>query len=217
MRRTLRRMTVKVPLYGSPIRAVQLDERATEGAVFGVNLKWPDGRLVQEDDFSTSAPGGSGAISTTDDLDEGRWNFYFTDRRAQDAVGAILADSANVTLRYVAGASIKADLTELPDAGGGVLQRTAFDAYGRKTGTSAATTDDLPEGNSRYFTDARAYAATKAALKAGSNVALTANDATQTITIAAAGGSGGTGTLHDGGSAASVYTAAQHAFDGGAA
>jgi hypothetical protein len=88
---------------------------------------------------------------TTDDLAEGQWNLYFTDRRAQDAVGGILEDSANVTLRYVAGTSIIADLTELTDAGGGTLQKTAFDAYGRKTGTSAATSDDLPEGLANLY------------------------------------------------------------------
>lgn len=35
-------------------------------------------------------------------------------------------------------------LADVADAGGGTLQRTAFDAKGRKTGTSAATAADLP-------------------------------------------------------------------------
>lgn len=51
------------------------------------------------------------------------------------------------------------DLATVADAGGGSLQKTAFDAYGRKTGTSAATTTDLPEGSNLYFTDARARTA----------------------------------------------------------
>lgn len=51
------------------------------------------------------------------------------------------------------------DLATVADAGGGTLQRTAFDAYGRKTGTSAATTTDLPEGSNLYHTAARARAA----------------------------------------------------------
>lgn len=51
------------------------------------------------------------------------------------------------------------DLATVTDTGGGVLQRTAFDAYGRKIGTSTASTDDLPEGENRYFTEARAATA----------------------------------------------------------
>lgn len=51
-------------------------------------------------------------------------------------------------------------LVDVPDAGGGTLQKTQFDAKGRKTGTSAATTDNLPEGSANlYFTTGRAAAA----------------------------------------------------------
>lgn len=50
-------------------------------------------------------------------------------------------------------------LVDVPDAGGGTLQKTQFDAKGRKTGTSAATTDNLPEGSTNlYYTDTRADA-----------------------------------------------------------
>ncbi|MFQ6309929.1 hypothetical protein [Lysobacter capsici] len=48
-------------------------------------------------------------------------------------------------------------LATIPDGGAGTLQKTARDAYGRMTDTSAATTDDLTEGAANlYFTDARA-------------------------------------------------------------
>lgn len=51
-------------------------------------------------------------------------------------------------------------LVDVPDAGGGTLQKTQFDAKGRKTGTSTATTDDLAEGSANlYFTTGRAAAA----------------------------------------------------------
>lgn len=49
------------------------------------------------------------------------------------------------------------------------------------------TTDDVPEGSRLYFTTARAYTAAKAALVAGPNVTITANDGAMTLTIAAAG------------------------------
>lgn len=48
-------------------------------------------------------------------------------------------------------------LADVADSGTGTLQKTAFDAKGRRTGTAAATTDDLGEGAANlYYTDARA-------------------------------------------------------------
>ena len=44
--------------------------------------------------------GGGSVLSTTDDLPEGINNFYFTDERAQDAVGTILTDSSSVVFSY---------------------------------------------------------------------------------------------------------------------
>lgn len=50
-------------------------------------------------------------------------------------------------------------LADVADSGTGTLQKTAFDAKGRKTGTAAATTDDLGEGATNlYYTNARADA-----------------------------------------------------------
>jgi len=52
------------------------------------------------------------------------------------------------------------DLAEVADTGGGALKKLARDGYGRVTGTSNPTTDDLPEGvgptSPIYFTNARA-------------------------------------------------------------
>ena len=51
------------------------------------------------------------SISTTDDLPEGSINLYFTDERAQDAVGGILTDTATIDFNYNdAAPSITADL-----------------------------------------------------------------------------------------------------------
>jgi hypothetical protein len=55
-------------------------------------------------------------------------------------------------------------LATIPDGGAGTLQKTARDAYGRMTDTSAATTDDLNEGDTNlYFTNARVAAALQSA------------------------------------------------------
>lgn len=57
-------------------------------------------------------------------------------------------------------------LAELANAGGGTLQKTLRDDYGRLAGTSVATTSDLAEGDNLYFTDARADARASAAVAA---------------------------------------------------
>lgn len=55
--------------------------------------------------------GGGSSIASTDDLPEGAVNLYFTDERAQDAVGAALTDTATVNLTYNDGANtITADV-----------------------------------------------------------------------------------------------------------
>lgn len=149
----------RVPLFKtSPVKSVLIDPAATEGAVVGVNLRWEDGTLVQRDELT----GGNGAQpssdgGTTDGVEEGRYNLYFTDERAQDAVGAILLDSDNITLFYDDdGPGIKANLTDVTVTAGGALKKYGFDAEGRLAETDDATTDDLPEGATNlYFTAER--------------------------------------------------------------
>jgi hypothetical protein len=68
------------------------------------------------------------------------------------------------------------DLATVADAGGGTLQKTAFDAYGRKTGTSASTTSDLPEGSRLYFTASRVLATVLAGLSTVSAAVITSAD-----------------------------------------
>lgn len=102
---------VRVPLHGNVAKSVTLDADATNGAVVGTNLWKPDGTLVTMQDFGEGASGSGPGIDTSDDLDEGGYNFYFTNRRAQDAVGGILVDTTDVDFSYVAGTSISASLT----------------------------------------------------------------------------------------------------------
>lgn len=132
---------VRVPIYRTtPTQIALIDPAATVGATVGTNLYHADGTLVQESELGNA---GDVTLSlsdfSTDDLQEGKFSLYFTGRRAQDAVGGILADSANVTLTYVVGTSITADLTDLADTGAGSLLAITVDAKGRVTGTRAAT------------------------------------------------------------------------------
>jgi len=185
--------SVRVPIHRtSPTQTVQVEVGATVGAQIGVNLLMPDGSLVTTAKLQALFGDGTpsdGSINTTDDLEEGQWNLWFTDRRAQDAVGGILADTATIDLAYTAGTSITATLKDLTDSGAGTaLVKITRDAKGRISGTSAATTSDLAEGANLYFTEARAVAAVEAAGISGSSeilvtgevgpVAITTNDAT---------------------------------------
>lgn len=68
-------------------------------------------------------------------------------------------DGSAFTLDPDADGIVGLALAEVPDSGTGTLQKTAFDAKGRKTGTASATTTDLPEGDNLYYTDERAAAA----------------------------------------------------------
>jgi len=85
------------------------------------------------------------ADSTTDDLDEGVTNHYFTENRAKDAAGYLLENStqSNISISY--------------DENTRQLTVTA------ENGVAGSTTDDLTEGtNNLYFTDQRAINALEA-------------------------------------------------------
>jgi len=68
------------------------------------------------------------------------------------------------------------DLATVADAGGGALLRFVRDAWGRISGTSAATTTDLTEGSNLYFTAARVLASVLTGLSTATNAVITATD-----------------------------------------
>lgn len=74
---------------------------------------------------------GSLSASDTDDLIEGTTNLYFTDERAQDALGNIMVGGNNITFTYD-------DANNIMTIDGDI-----------------STTSDLPEGTRLYYTDAR--------------------------------------------------------------
>lgn len=164
---------VQVQSYRVSNKPVTVDVSATNGAAIGTNLWDADGNLITQAQWNALSAGKSSSTSTfsgtTDDVNEGQYNLYFTNRRAQDAVGAILANTANIILTYVGGTSIKADLTTVTLTSGGSLELLGFDAYGRLSETAAASTTNLAEGTNLYFTNARvaAYIATVAGQPSG--------------------------------------------------
>lgn len=186
------RRLAKVPLFGNAAKAVTVEAGATVGAQIGVNLLMPDGSLattVKLQALFGDGTSSDGSINTTDDLEEGAWNLWFTDRRAQDAVGDILADTATIDLEYVAGTSITATLKDLSDSGtGAALVKITRDSKGRLSGSSAASTTDLTEGTNLYYTDERAQDAIGAALDGTGNVPLTYDDAGNKVSAALSSG-----------------------------
>ena len=85
------------------------------------------------------------ADSTTDDLNEGSNNLYFTDERAQDAIATAIANGTQTNI------SVTYD------------DETNSISFVAENGVDDATTDDLDEGSSNlYFTDARAVSALEA-------------------------------------------------------
>tara|TARA_B100000035_G_scaffold312040_1_gene322697 strand:+ start:2063 stop:3295 length:1233 start_codon:yes stop_codon:yes gene_type:complete len=88
------------------------------------------------------------ALISTDDIEEGVTNLYFTDALAQAALAADLATTLSSANAYT-------DTRE-------VAITTAYQSYtdsAVSTGTSSLDTDDIPEGTTNlYYTDARADA-----------------------------------------------------------
>jgi hypothetical protein len=109
----------KVAVYRNHAKSVQVNSAATDGAQIGQNLYDPNGNVISEEQWDalinassgTAEPGNVALANyTTDDLDEGIYNLYFTNLRAQNAVGSILQSPGGVVLTYVEGTSISADL-----------------------------------------------------------------------------------------------------------
>jgi hypothetical protein len=121
------------------------DERAVDA--LGAAIVAGDHITVNYDDNANTITitGENGvADSDTDDLTEGATNLYFTDERAQDAIGAMLGGTqTNITVTY--------------DDNAGTLNFVA------ENGVDDSTTDELDEGTTNlYFTDARAVSALEA-------------------------------------------------------
>jgi hypothetical protein len=109
---------------------------------------------------------------TTDVIEEGSTNLYFTNERAQDAVGTLITNGtqSGITVTYV-----DADAK---------LNFSVADQWAGKT------TSDLTEGTNLYFTDERAQDAIATAIAAGthSNITITYDDNTNKFTFAAENG-----------------------------
>jgi hypothetical protein len=101
-----------------------------------------DGRVYSKD--STGSESALTAPNTTDNLSEGILNKYFTDERAQDAVGAMLADTGTIEFTYDdAGNEITADIVpnSITDDEINVAAAIALSKLASMTGNKAVVSD----------------------------------------------------------------------------
>ncbi len=123
------------------------DERAQDAVAAAIAAGTHSNITITYDDltnkFTFAAENGVGD-STTDNLSEGSTNLYFTDERAQDALGAMVTGNTEtgITVEY--------------DDATAKLNFTVADQFPSKT------TTNLAEGTNLYFTDARAVTALQA-------------------------------------------------------
>jgi hypothetical protein len=140
------------------------DERAQDAVANAISAGTHSNITITYDDannkFTFAAENGV-ADSTTDNLTEGTTNKYFTDERAQDAIGTAISNGAQtgITVTYT-DASNKID----------------FSVADQWTGK---TTSDLTEGTNLYFTDERAQDAVGNSVGTG----LSYNDTTGAISV----------------------------------
>lgn len=134
------------------------------------------------------------ATKTTSNLTEGS-NLYFTDERAQDAVGSALTDTSTVDFTYNDGSNtISASVIQSGIDHGSISglsddDHTQYHNDSRaNTWLATKSTSDLSEGSNLYYTDERVDDRVNALLQAGTNVSLVYNDLANTLTINATGG-----------------------------
>lgn len=163
----------RVPLHGKPNGYVEIDAGATEGAVVGENLRWPDGSLVDAAALrgAMQPPGPGGApITYWRLIQEIPPHVVALAETTTTGLYVITGDGASATraIQPVAGETTVSNgsgvagdptvgLADVSPTAGGTLQRYGFDAKGRRIEEEAADTDDLTEGSANlYFTDERA-------------------------------------------------------------
>lgn len=161
----------RVQLYGQN-RSVEVDSRATPGAVVGVNLTLEDGTVVTHDMLFAQPPadqqpgGGLDAVywrtiaeippNVTALAQQSGTGLYVLTGPGASATRTLTTNTLSLQNASGVSGDPVVDLPELPDTGGGALRKIDRDQYGRVSGTSEATTDDLPEGSNLYFTEQRA-------------------------------------------------------------
>ena len=133
-------------------------------------VKTVSGTGITSFDLTDLADSGTGALLAT--------TFDAKGRKTGSRAATITGTAGRVTVANGdASAGLPTiDLAALSDGGGGSLLRFVRDAWGRISGTSAATTSDLAEGSNLYFTAARVLASVLTGLSTATSAVITAAD-----------------------------------------
>lgn len=132
----------RVALFGKP-GSIIVDQDATEGAVFGVNLRNADGSLVTAEQFAATGVAIEG-IATTDALPEGTRNLYYTDARADARIAVHVALSDPHT-QYQPNLLLQDEGSDL--ATSGAINTVNFTGAGvTASETGGVVTVDIPGG-----------------------------------------------------------------------
>jgi len=98
---------MRVPIVGSAGKRALVNNSGISTANASAAAAQAAAEAAQKAAEAAAANNGL-ANATTDQLNEGQFNLYFTNRRAQDAVASILQNTGSITWTYTGGASIKA-------------------------------------------------------------------------------------------------------------
>lgn len=153
-------LTLNSDVTGTPSENAGIEVQ--RGTSNNVGIRWNE--TVDSWQFSndgiTYQNIGSLSASNTDDLGEGTTNLYFTDERAQDALGNIIVGGNNITFTYDDANNVMtfdsdiSSTTDLPEGTNLYYTDTRWDDK-----MAAASTDNLSEGlTNLYYTDTRADA-----------------------------------------------------------
>lgn len=153
-------------------QVIRLEEGATVGATIGLNLFMPDGTVVHAEEILNKFAGGKPTLQDLiiwKQLAEVPANVRALAAAAGTGLFAITGPAVGAfrAITEVAGETAVANgdgvagnptvgLADVVPAAGGTLQKTQFDAKGRRSHEGVATTDDLAEGAvNLYHTNAR--------------------------------------------------------------
>lgn len=139
---------------GTEFKTVRGEITAAQGAA----EDYADSLASNYDAAGSAAAAQSAAIAyadalTTDDVDEGTSNKYYTESRVRGVIGSAVVAGSNVSVSYNAGTGVTT-----------VSSTSDYTSSSFNTDFAAKSTDNLSEGTTnKYFTSQRALDATAAA------------------------------------------------------
>jgi hypothetical protein len=135
------------------------EDRVTDTLVDTTYVQWVNAQVAKDGGVLTITAEGGLEDGTTDDLDEGTTNLYFTDQRAIDAVtGGITLDDIDegTTNLYFTDQRVQDVLVNSVQENVVIVSTDGILYISAENGVADSTTDDLDEGTvNLYYTNSR--------------------------------------------------------------